>query len=329
MSEVKNEVVEKKNELTASERFTNKVMKEYEGNIGKDNITEEQRKLVQGYFIGIDNTLKNSELKRNKSKNDLAFTWDNVNLPELAVKVVATSKLGLDISVKNMVHAVPYKNDTTNKYDVNLMLGYQGIKYIAEKYAVRPYKNIVCELVYSTDTFKPLKKSKDRNIESYEFEIGNPFNRGDILGGFGYIEYEDATKNKLYFMSIEEILKRKPKYASVEFWGGEKDKWENKKVVGKEKVEGWYPEMCQKTLERFVYGKIEIDPKRIAEINQATLSLESDTDEIENEIMVNANKEEIDVIDADYTEVNYDTETGEILEEKAEVKKASDIDSDF
>ena len=32
-------------------------------------------------------------------------------------------------------------------------------------------------------------------VASYEFEITNPFDRGDIVGGFGYLEYDDPTQN--------------------------------------------------------------------------------------------------------------------------------------
>ena len=47
----------------------------------------------------------------------------------------------------------------------------------------------------------PLKKSKDNKVEGYEFEINNPFDRGEIQGGFAYIQFSDPEKNKLIMMS--------------------------------------------------------------------------------------------------------------------------------
>ena len=46
---------------------------------------------------------------------------------------------------------------------------------------------------------------------------------GEIVGGFGYIEYTEPTKNKLIIMTIKDILKRKPDKASGEFWGGKEN----------------------------------------------------------------------------------------------------------
>ena len=49
---------EEKRELTASERFTGMVMKEFEGNIGELNLNDYQRQLIRNYFIGIDKVNK-------------------------------------------------------------------------------------------------------------------------------------------------------------------------------------------------------------------------------------------------------------------------------
>ena len=101
-------------------------------------------------------------------------------------------------------------------------------------------------------------------MESYEFEINNPFDRGNIVGGFGYIEYPDSTKNKLVIMTKKDIEKRKPSYASVEFWGGTKKEKKNGKWQETE-IDGWYEEMCLKTIKREVYSSknIPLDPKKI------------------------------------------------------------------
>lgn len=262
-----------------SERFMQKVVHEFSGSVGEFQITEYQRQLIQGYFIGVDRALKTAEAERvrknekntdhDKYDNPIPVTWKNVNMADLALDVVHYARLGLDTIQANFITPIPYLNSKTNRYDINLMLGYNGIKYIAEKFALCPPKSVTVELVYATDTFKPYKKGRGNDVESYDFEITNPFDRGNIVGGFGYIEYDDAHKNELVLMSMKDIEKRKPKYASANFWGGGTRK-EWKTVNGKrQQVEvendGWLDEMCRKTLIREVYSPkhILLDPRKV------------------------------------------------------------------
>lgn len=261
-------------QLTMSERFTNLVLRKFGSNVaGALQVSEYQKRLIQGYFIAIDRALKiaeearirkNETNKDHKYDNNLPVTWDNVNINDLALDVVHYARMGLDMMMDNHLFPIPYKNNKNNKYDVTLMPGYNGIQYIAEKYALEQPKAVTIELVYSTDTFKPIKKNKDNKVESYIFEINNTFDRGEIVGGFGYIEYEDPVKNKLIIMTRKDIEKRKPAYAAAEFWGGTTKVWENGKQVEKE-TDGWFEEMCLKTIKREVYSAKNIprDPKKI------------------------------------------------------------------
>ena len=78
-----------KNELTISERFANKVLKELSSNMHLNLETSYyQKQLIQGYYLGIDKALKKAEedrLRRNlsnkdpKYNNNLAYTWNNVD----------------------------------------------------------------------------------------------------------------------------------------------------------------------------------------------------------------------------------------------------------
>lgn len=81
------------------------------------------------------------------------------------------------------------------------------------------------------------------------------------------------------------------------FWGGEKDKWENGKKVGKETVEGWYKEMCWKTVYRAAYGNITIDSQKIDDDFLRLREMETTIQEakIAQEIADNANGEVIDI----------------------------------
>jgi len=146
-----------KKELTASERFTGMVINEFQGNIGQLNINEYQKQLIRNYFIGIDNALKIAEERRSYSKkkaNDPAIIWQNVNMNKLSVDVVQNAKLGLDMAVVNHLSVVPYLNGKTNKYDLNLMPGYEGLRYVSIKYAIYPIIDIRVELIHKNDKFK-------------------------------------------------------------------------------------------------------------------------------------------------------------------------------
>ncbi len=315
-------------QLSMSERFTRQVLKEFGSNVaGQIAVTDYQRRLIQGYFISIDRALKMAEEARirknennrdHKYDNELPVTWNNVNLNDLALDVVHYAKMGLDMMQENHLFPIPYKNNKTNKYDVTLMPGYNGIQYIAEKYALEKPISVTIELVYSTDTFKPIKKSKDNQVESYIFEINNPFDRGEIIGGFGYIEYEDPVKNKLIIMTRKDIEKRKPAYAAAEFWGGTTKVWENGKQVEKES-DGWFEEMCLKTIKREVYSAkyIPRDPKKIDDNYQYMKMREAHYAEMEAQEEINSNANTI-VIDTTASEepkqLQADLDTGEIVE---------------
>ena len=311
---VKKEQTElQKKELTASERFTGMVMKEFEGNVGTLNLNEYQKQLIRGYFIGIDNALKKADEARiNKNswkstaeedKNNLPITWQNVNMNDLAIAVVHHAKLGLDMQIPNHLNAIPYKNNKTNKYDIGFLKGYKGLEYIATQLSLYPIKNIVVELIYSNDIFEIVNKD---NVTNYNFTIKNPFDRGEIIGGFGYIQYVDETKNRIITLSKKDIDKRKPSYAAAEFWGGEKYNPSTKK---KEQVEGWYEEMARKTVARATYNAVPIDPKKVNE-SYAYVVQRDDTAyeniieaQVSEEIEENANKEYIDIDTGEIKEI--------------------------
>ncbi len=330
-----NELVKKeenqaqKKELTASERFTGMVINEFQGNVGQLNLNEYQKQLIRNYFIGIDNALKIAEERRSYSKkkaNDPAIIWQNVNMNKLAVDVVQNAKLGLDMAVTNHLSVVPYLNGKTNKYDLNLMPGYEGLRYVAIKYAIYPIIDIRVELIHKNDKFKMTSKN---NVECYEFDIENPFDRGEVIGGFGYIRYQDETRNKLVVMSKAELLKRKPSTAAAEFWGGEKDKWENGKKVGTETIEGWQEEMLYKTMVRATCKKVPLDPKKINESyiyvmeSAENYYVENQEDKVNQEIEENANRELIDIQSEETLEA--ETENPQtVSEENATDEKPND-----
>lgn len=289
-----------------SERFTNAVVKEFSSNNGAVTITPFQKKLCQNYFIKIDQTLKDAEKKRlSKSeeyRDALSLTWDNVNMSKLAVDVIAFSSVELDPTQPNHINMIPYKNTANNKYDMGFVIGYRGMELKAKKYGLEVPTDVVVELVYSNDKFKQFKKDRGNAVESYEFEVVNDFDRGDVIGGFWYHEFADSPeKNKLKVFSLKDIEKRKPAYASAEFWGGEKQKWTNGKKDGMEKIDGWFEEMALKTISRNAYNAITIDSKKIDDNYLSIIQKESDMKDaiVQNEVIAGANKESLDFEDAD------------------------------
>ena len=316
---------ETKNELanttqqSPAERFTTMVVKEFAAAAGgAQKVSDYQRKLAQHYFIKIDQMLKDNEQKRlakdEQYREPLSFEWKNVNMPKLALDVMLYSSLGLDPVQNNHLSFICYKNKHINKFDVGFIPGYKGLELKAKKYGIDLPADIVFEVVYSTDKFKELKRNHERKIEGYEFEITNSFDRGNPIGGFYYMVFADPSKNKLVVFDMKDIEKRKPKYASAEFWGGEKDKWEKGKKVGTETIEGWIEEMIEKTLKRAAWNSIVIDPKLVDDNYMKILEREADYISLkaESEIDANANKEPIG-----FTEVEDITQTEPQTNEQA------------
>lgn len=256
-----------------SQRFKTKIVKALSNLSGHPvTLTAKEERLILGYYIRCDMVLnaaeadrqrKNSWNKDHKYDNTLPYTWSNVNLEELAVDLAHYARVGLDMTVANHLSPIPFKDNKGERYTMTLMEGYNGIRYQAQQYALVPFKNVIVEVVYSNDKFKPIKKDSRRDGgDGYEFEIPMPFDRGDIVGVFGYIEYDDPTNNKLVIFSKRDVEKRKPPKAAAEFWGG------TKTVDGRTvEVPGWQDEMFAKTMKREIYGQKNIphDPDKIDE----------------------------------------------------------------
>jgi recombination protein RecT len=291
-----------KNEPSTSERFMNKVVSEFSTGVGDIALTDFQKRLAQNYFIAIDAALKSAEEKRKKKsekyRDDVPVIWANINMEQLARSVVAAARVGLDPAQKNHIVMLPFKNNNLQKYDIVFIDGYRGIELKSKKYGLTLPDHVVVELVYSNDNFKSYKKDRNNKYEAYDFEIVNDFDRGEIIGGFYYHIYtETPEKNKLVVFTLKDILKRKPQYASVEFWGGEKDKWENGKKVGKETTEGWYDQMCYKTVYRAAYSDVTIDSQKIDDDYMRLKVMEETLAEARanEEISEHANGEVIDI----------------------------------
>lgn len=256
---------------THAQRFTTAVEREFAANNGiAVQLTGFQRKLIQSYFIKIDMILAEAERKRlakpEQYRDAVAVVWQNINMQQLAINVIAYSAIGLDPAQPNHINPIPFKNNNTGKYDIAFIMGYRGIELKGRKYGLDVPDDVVIELVYDNDTFEEIKKDIDHPVEGYRLIINDSFKRGDIVGGFYYHRFTDRPeRNKIRVFNKTDIDKRKPDKASPEFWGGEKDVWKDGKKAGKEQIEGWYAEMAYKTIYRAAYNDITIDSEKIDE----------------------------------------------------------------
>lgn len=311
---------------TPSARFTTAVIAEFQSNNGGVALSNYQQRLVQNYFVNLDQALATAELgrlrKNEKYRDQLPITWNNVDMSKLAVNIVACARIGFDPAVPNHINLIPFKDNNTNKYNVTFIEGYRGKELKAKKYGYDVPSDVIIELVYSTDEFKPLKKDKNNSVETYTFKVINTFDRGEVVGGFYYFVYDDETKNKLAFFNIKQIEKRKPKYASAEFWGGEKIIYKDGKKSGTETIEGWREEMLWKTVSRMAYSAIPIDSQKIDDAYINLLRNDSDTKMIENSpAKKQAEQENAITLDVDSEDVTQTEPKNEIEKPKNLPKK--------
>ena len=255
-----------KREATPSERFTAAVQRQFAAEVGNLNFSAYEKTLAQHLFIKIDAALIEAETKR-KDSSKPAVTWANVNMTKIAIDAVNRVQLGIDALIPGSLYPITYLNDRTKKYDVDLRVGYKGEMYYKCEASVKPVKNVRVELVYTTDNFTVYKAGLKNSIEGYDFEITQPFDRGEIVGGFGYIEYLDGTDNVLVTISKAEIDKYRGKAMGDKFWGE------------------WYAEMAYKTIVHRLMSKIVIDPAKVNAVAMAKVDAEDGLTLLHDDLM--------------------------------------------
>lgn len=245
MSKKENNMPEKR-QASHSERFQHYVTKEFSSLVGKSiELDEHQKRLVQNLFVKVDIALNDFEADRQKkNKGGTPIGWGSIDMAKMAVDGVHRIRLGLDALIPNHIHPIPYWNTKNAKYDLDLRIGYVGKDYYRRKVAVKEPKDIRYQLVHETDEFEPIMKSVDQEVENYRFKITKPFDRGDVVGGFGYIEFEDAAENKLVIVSEKEFKKVSNVAKASNFWND------------------WGDKMRYKTLVHRVTDELKIDPEK-------------------------------------------------------------------
>lgn len=226
----KNEVA--KSEPTYSQRFMTKIANQFMTETSTDKeFSNYEKKLARDLYLKVDSQLKTLEADRaRKRPKNSPIIWKNVNMEKLSLDAVHRINLGLDAMLPNHIHPIPFWNSKKNKYDLDLRIGYEGELYYKCEVALEKPKDVRYELVHKNDNFKVIKKSSSHEVEGYEFEIEDPFNRGPVVGGFGYIIYEDPTKNKIVTVTNEELEEAEQQGNDI-FWRKHKEKMQLKTVV--------------------------------------------------------------------------------------------------
>jgi len=273
-------------DTSVSKRFTALVVKEFSSEVGEINLTPIQKKLAQHLFIKVDMAMAEAEKKRLEKSNSKAKTpiiWQNVNMQKLAVDAVHRVSLGLDALIPNHIHPIPYFNTRNKSYDIDLRIGFKGKDCYYRKLALVEPDDIVYELVYSKDKFMVFKKDQGNDIESYTFGIPEPFDRGEVIGGFGYISYPKHEMNRLVLVNMADFAKSKNAAGTNKFWGAHEET------------------MQLKTITHRTVGHIVLDPEKInasfanVERDESTSILALEEGNARAEIGESANQQIIDV----------------------------------
>lgn len=264
---------------THSARFVAKVEQEFAAQMGSGlKWTDYQKTLAQHLFLKCDMQFKTLDATRqDKNPNGTPITWENVNLQKLALDGVHRVCLGLDALMRNHIHPVPYFNKRTGKYDVDLGIGYEGKDYCRRKLAVVEPVEVIYQLVHETDTFTPYMKDQGNEVETYEFKINEPFNRGDVVGGFGYIKYQDSKLNRLVIITQRDFERSKKAAPGKTFW--ERDDLE----------------MRYKTIVHRTTEKVPMDPAKANAASYAYVEAQEAEADMERQIADDANGPIVDV----------------------------------
>lgn len=287
-------------EPTISEKFIAKVQRQFQSEMGSPLAwTPLQRTLGQHLYLKIDASLRDLEIKRQKNnakRDDPPITWANVNMTKLALDSVHRINLELDALIPNHIHVIPYLNGRTKQYDVDLRIGYMGVDHCHRRFSIDPPLDIRYQLVHDTDKFS---YGENGGIAYVNFEQTNPFSPGTVIGGFGYITFEDPRKNRVIIVEYREFEKARRSSYGTEFWGGPETKWvkedgRNVKVETGEYDERFEKEMQYKTVVLRVANKLPLDPNKVNVAAWDTITaaeIQMVQDDVDQQISQHANKE--------------------------------------
>ena len=149
---------------------------------------------------------------------------------QLKMCLLKGAVLDLDM-FRSEAYLVPYKGS------LQFQISYTGAKKLAKKYSVRPIKDIQAEVVREGDVFE---KEVTGDNTTFIFKP-KPFNDGNIVGAFCYIQFEDS---KCY---VEEMSRK------------EIDNTRNHSIAKNAMAwSDYYSEMARKTVTKRCLKKVEL-----------------------------------------------------------------------
>ena len=285
---------------TAVQKFAEMVDRQFQIAAGTEiKLSPHKLKLAQHLGVKVEMSLAAAELKRQKSRRPddqsaPTFTWENVNLEQLKVDAMKMIDLGLDAAMDNHIHPIARLNGRTGKYDVGLQIGYMGKAMVHEKFAIRPPKQVIYKLVFEGDDF-----DIEFNMEGGEMPRYKPksfFQQGKVIGGFGWIKYEDPSMDRVIIVDQYRFDKARNASKNPQFWGGFFAKWEGGVKVGEEYDSKFERDMLYKTVVIEVSSFLELDPEKIsvdAMLSMMAPEVDDAEQEAQQEISQNAGQQQL------------------------------------
>lgn len=288
-----------------TDKFVAKIQRNFQG-AGELAVrwTDLQARLAQHLGVKIEMALETHEIKRSKNpqkKNDPAFDWANINMEALTIKAKNIIDLELDAAMPNHVHVVPYLNSRTNKYDVDLRIGYEGVLHSKKKFSTPAPLDVICKLAFEGDHFDIVHN--ESGGEEPDYKPLSYFKPGAVEGGFGHIKFADPSLNRVIPVDEYEFEKAMKAAQSKDFWGGEfsERKWNDDikryENVGEATFDAKFRrDMQYKTVVLRVCKHLKLDPAKVN--SDAWMAVEAAeviaaSELVAEDILENANTKEL------------------------------------
>lgn len=219
-----------------------------------------------------------------KASSDLsAIAAQNpVSLMKAVIKV---AQLGLDVTLPNEIHIVPFNNHKTGVKDAVVVPGYKGLQKLARRAGVDlgdPFTVLDANEIYENDEFYR-ELGTNPSIVHKPGKFGQ---RGKVIGVYA-IAVSKINGVRFVELTMEEVLEHKKRYVKAK--NGPYTYSENDVQYG-----------LKTAMRRLVARKLDLTPKL-----GSALSLDAYEDKVD--------QEEVEAY-ADYNGDVVDTQTGEIVE---------------
>lgn len=229
-------------------------------------------------------------IKKNEKLLDAVKTKEG--RMSLAEQFMKCAELGIEPDGRR-AYLIPYKDNKTNEYTINLIIDYKGIAELAMRSGY--ISNIHADKVCENDDFEYNMGAVVKHKIDFKGDRGNPY------AYYSIVTFKDGTK-KCEVMSKDEIDKIKERSSA---WGA----WQRFKKVCPWNTD--YDEMAKKT----VFKRLA---KWIPQSPEMQKAIELDDEDYTRKAQVIDNPMNDISAEDRYKAVDFNPETGEIIEENEE-----------